>query len=320
MLPADGWELCPFVNGDETDCARDNVTGTAFQQPFLGWNNHYDIKIRKVDIDLEVDSEFILEIDYDVPPTSITYTAPDGVTNARFETIYPVAAITGLAVADVTETSARNFVDLTVVCEQDNVVESGFNIPSSNPDVDSQDCAPILNLDLNRTFTFTGQVEITADYYPQLPQWVAENNWDDALMMTYAPDFQPAGGGACTPDDGDTGTVPTDDCLVITNLGGTNNNIISLLVLAGEHDLLDGDDLNDDGDYLDANEVPPDDDFLNDMYDVFEPENYSGIGAEPVPENDPAPGTDTVLDLVFDKREDVVPGNAADTLFIIDQL
>jgi len=158
-------------------------------------------------------------------------------------------------------------------------------------------------------------------YYPELPDWARTNLWHDSVMMAYAEQFGPGGTATCTPEDGNILTAATDDCLVMTNLGGANNNITALLVLAGEHDFLDGDDLNDDGDYVDLNEVLPDGDFSNDLYDIFETENYSGIGAYPVPNNDPYPLTDTGWGLVFDKREDIaLDGNAADTLFVIDQL
>jgi hypothetical protein len=158
-------------------------------------------------------------------------------------------------------------------------------------------------------------------YYPELPDWARTNLWHDSVMMAYAEQFGPGGTATCTPEDGNILTLATDDCLVMTNLGGTNNDITALLVLAGEHDFLDGDDLNDDGDYVDLNEVLPDGDFSNDLYDIFETENYSGIGAYPVPNNDPDPGTDTGWGLVFDKREDIaLDGNVADTLFVIDQL
>jgi len=318
LLPQNGWELCPFVAGDGTDCAL-NPAGTAFVA-FTDWNNHADIRVRLVRLSLEVDPDFVVELDYNPAPTINYDSAPTGAANARFTATYTAAGVTDMSVVDAVETNIRNFIDLTVVtCDQDNNVASGLNLYDlGNEDAGTVLCA--LDLVTNASYTLNNQFVITADYYPEVPLWVADNEWDDSVMMIYTPEYRPGGTGACSLEDGDTGTGMADDCLVMTNLGGANNNIISLLVMAGEHDLLDGDDLNDDGDYVDVNEVAPDNDFLNDLYDIFEPENYSGIGAEPVPENDPAPGTDTGLDLVFDKREDVVPGNAADTLFIIDQL
>jgi hypothetical protein len=151
-------------------------------------------------------------------------------------------------------------------------------------------------------------IKVGLPYYPVLPGWARTNGWHDTLMMAYSPEYGPGGDGVCTLEDGNPATGAADDCLVVT-----------LFVIAGEHDLLDGDDLNNDLDYLDVNEVAPDNDFSNDLYDVFEPENYSGIGPSPFPINDPDPPSDTGLNLVFDKREDVVVGNSSDVIFVLDQ-
>ncbi len=315
--PADGWELCPVALGTGEDCARD-AAGTAFV-PYTDWANHADIAIRLIKMTLTVDPDFVVELDYDPAPIIAAPNAPTALVNARFSATYNATEITDYSAADMVETNLRNFIDLIVVCDQDNFVGDSLNLYELGNEDGGTILCP-LNLISNTAANLNNQFVITADYYPQLPQWVAENNWDDALMMSYAPDFGPGGGGVCTPEDGDTGTGAPDDCLVITNMGGVNNDITSLLVLAGQHDFLDGDDLNDDGDYLDANEVAPDNLFFNELHDIFEPENYSNIGPDPAPNTDPDPPSDTELGLVFDKREDVVPGNATDTLFILDQL
>jgi hypothetical protein len=37
-----------------------------------------------------------------------------------------------------------------------------------------------------------------------------------------------------------------------------------------------------------------------------------------VPNNDPTPASDSLLPRIFDKREESVPGNRADTLFVVN--
>ena len=331
--PADGWEVCPIATGWAIDCAR-NAAGTAFTG-FTAWPDHAPMRIRKVRLRLAVDPDFEIELDYNSAPVIGAPTTPTAVANARFATTFTAAGVPDLSIADAVETNLRNFIDLEVVlCEQDNWVGNNYNVASwgeepdaAPPDADTGVCS--VDPATSAGHVLNTNVTITADWYPQLPLWIADNGSDDAVMMTYAPAFAPGGVAACTPEDGDIATGAADDCLVVTNLAGPNtNNVISLLVLAGEHDLLDGDDFNDDGDYTDPNEFIPDDNFLNDLHDIFEPENFSGIGLYGVglyptwlpPYVDPD-GSDTGRNLVFDKREDLVMDqNAADTVFVLEQL
>jgi len=78
-----------------------------------------------------------------------------------------------------------------------------------------------------------GSLTLTLRYYPELPDWVADNGWDDSILMAYASDYLPGVGA------GDCGANPP--CLQINNFAGTSNNKISLLTIAGQHDW------NDDG-------------------------------------------------------------------------
>lgn len=225
VLPTDGWEECPFINGNETDCAR-TPAGGAFQQPFAGWANHADIIIRVVTLRLDIDPEFVIELDTSAVPVSVTYTAPVA-THAAFTTTFNANEVTELTVADNVETNTRNFFDLTVVmCEQDNNVTNFFNIPSSNPDPDSALCT--LDLAAIAGYTLSNQVQITADYYPELPIWVSANNWNSSFLMAYAADYQP-GSPSLPPNCG-----VTPPCLtVIDDYAGETDNNGSLLLSAG---------------------------------------------------------------------------------------
>jgi hypothetical protein len=90
-----------------------------------------------------------------------------------------------------------------------------------------------------------------------------------AYALKYRPDQIPAN---CT-----AGV----DCLQINKLGGINNDKISLLAIAGEHDWLD----------------EAADNFANDLLDVFDVENEN-------------------MDTVFDVRAD----NGNDKILVIDEL
>ncbi len=332
---ANGWELCPVITGFGTDCARDLGLGAFVPYDTTnGWVAHGAMRIRKLTLQLSIDPDFVVELDYSSPDFTLPSDAepalqPGAAANARFIAEFDDIEVPFLSVADPDPANTlKNFIDLEVLlCDQDNNVGSNLNLASFADEPGGTAAAPdsgtvACSVDLvpNATATVNGQFVITTDWYPQLPRWVADNRWDDAMMMSYAADHAPGGDGLCTPDDGNALTGgATDDCLLISNFGGPlRNNVEALLVLAGEHDLIDGDDLNDDGDTGDAGEDPPDNDFANDLQDIFEPENYSGLWPHPLPNNDPTPASDTNLPLVFDKREENVPGNADDTIFIIN--
>ena len=318
--PADGWEMCPVNAGLGTDCAL-NPAGTAYVA-FSNWSAHADVRIRMIEFQY-IDPDFVLELDYSPAPGVTAPTQSTAVSHSRIQYTFDEDEVTMMAIADPAEPETRNFFDIKVsMCDQDNFVGNNLNLVSlGNPDVDTVACT--VDLDLDVTTNYHDDLVVTVDWFPPLPRWISDNGWDESVMMTYAPDFAPGGIAACTPEDGDITTGAADDCLVVTNLAGpTINDVVSLLVLGGENDLSDGDDLNDDGDYLDVDEVAPDLDFSNDLFDIFEPENYSGIGPYPTfPYVDPDPPSDTGWGLVFDKREDVVMDrNAADTVLVLDRL
>lgn len=311
---ADGWEMCPVNVGDGTDCAR-NAAGTAYVA-FTAWEDHADVRIRMIEFQY-IDPEFVIELDYLPAPVVTAPTQPTGTLHSRQRYTFRSQEVTVLPIVDPAEPDSRNFFDIKVsMCDQDDFVGDELNLYSLN----NENASTILctvDLDLDITPSYHDDLVIWVDWFPPLPTWVGDNDWDDAVMLSYMPDFAPGGDGGCT-DDADPATPVADDCLVVSNLGGVNNNVRALLVIAGEHDFIDGDDLNNDGDFLDADEDPPDLDFSNDLQDIFEPENYSGLWPHPVPNNDPDAGSDSGLPRIFDKREDSVPGNFPDTVFVIN--
>ena len=134
-------------------------------------------------------------------------------------------SITDLAVdADSSFADAIDFFNITVFCEEERNVGPSFNtFWNGNPDGGSFYCTPNLN------FTATlNQFDITADYYPELPLWVRTNNWNDSVLMAYAPDYQP-GSPSLPPDCG-----VTPPCLTVTDdYAGETDNKASVLVGAG---------------------------------------------------------------------------------------
>ncbi len=312
---ADGWELCDNGGQNPEDCAKDDVSPYGFES-FSDWNDHADIAVRMIEFQY-IDPDFVIELDYAPAPGVNAPTLPTAANHSRRQFTFGETEVTMLPIVDPAEPDTRNFFDIKVsLCDQDNFVGGGLNLYSlGNEDAGTILCTVDLQLDV--TSSYQDPLVITVDWYPPLPRWVSDNRWDETIMMSYMPDFAPGGDGACTADL-DFANPVADDCLVVSNQSGTNNNFNALLILAGEHDLLDGDDLNIDGDYLDANEDLPDSDFSNDLQDVFEPENYSGLWPHPVPNNDPTPASDSLLPRIFDKREETVPGNRADTVFVVN--
>ncbi|MDH3629871.1 MAG: hypothetical protein OER98_02020 [Gammaproteobacteria bacterium] len=239
-LAANGWQLCNAPATAETDCARD-PTNTFFE-PYTDWAVHADIQIRMVVLLHHMDARFQVGLTYlNNPPTINPPVAPTVGANARFQALLNPASqidpvtgslltpglepVTDLAV-DVASSFADpiNFFNITVFCEEDRNVGTTFNtFWNSNPDAGSFYCTPTLN------FTATlNQLDITADYYPELPLWVRLNNWNDSLLMAYAADYQP--GSLSSPPD--CGTTPP--CLTVTDdYTGETNNKASLLVGAG---------------------------------------------------------------------------------------
>jgi len=120
-------------------------------------------------------------------------------------------------------------------------------------------------------------------YYPELPKWVIDNGWQDSIMMAYANDYRPDILGA------NCGANPP--CLQVIGLAGTNNDEVSLLVLAGEHNWVDGD----------LNPLVAADGFLDDeVGDVFnlQNSNLDNIFDIRTVEDTGAPG-DTRLDKIL---------------------
>jgi hypothetical protein len=122
-------------------------------------------------------------------------------------------------------------------------------------------------------------------FYPELPDWVFDNEWHDSVMLAYANDYRPDVNGTA----GDCVTNPP--CLQINGLGGINNDKVSILVIAGEHGWVDGDI---------SPVVAADGSFANDVGDVFnlEDSDLDSIFDFRTVEDTTAPG-DTLRDKIL---------------------
>ena len=122
-------------------------------------------------------------------------------------------------------------------------------------------------------------IDLEFRYYPELPDWAFSNGWHDSVMMAYALDYRPDGLALpCT-----EGT----DCIQINSLAGNNDNKISILTIAGQHDWVDDGPAG----------------FSDDVDDVFDAENADIQDID---------GTE----YLFDRRE--LGGN--DKILVIDEL
>jgi type II secretory pathway pseudopilin PulG len=115
-------------------------------------------------------------------------------------------------------------------------------------------------------------------YYPVLPAWAlaANDNWHDSIQMAFSSGFQP---GVITPGCTAPGT-PGSDCLTVNYTVGVVNNKRAVLVLASDHDLVDG---------------PLVDGFQNDLDDIFDAEHTQADGVDGQDVFDARSGNDQIL-------------------------
>jgi hypothetical protein len=283
-------------------------------EPTPGGNNENNEWILHVMVDFDVNDPVVYDMDFS--NVVINHVAASSSAHASITGEFPSADI----ITPPVLSGIRYEIDW------DYLADDPFPVP---PRTFVSDKSGTLNL---AELTQEGPLTLGLRYYPELPNWVIENNWHNSILMAYAPGYIPGGSGSCTPENGDVAIGAADDCIVVNNLGGINNNVISLIAIAGEHDWVDdgvdsngdgdfvdpGNDDNLDGDYCDPGEILPDkeagDGYGNELHNVFEAENYSGIDLWP-----PCP-SGTGLDLVFDKRTKPETGDTSDTIFILEQL
>jgi len=239
--PTGIWTDCPVVGGVASDCNRDSAGN-----PTPGSaTNDADSHVLRVIAEINFSGLVNFDMDYTTAPTITATSAADGSSHATIQAVF--------AGGDVID------VPVTLNYEIDRFYSTSFDIQESGTMIASDLAIGNLTLGLR--------------YYPELPAWAFDNGWHDSMQMAYALSYRP--------DQAPANCSPGTDCLQINKLGGINDDKISLLAIAGEHDWLD----------------EGADNFANDLLDVFDVENHD-------------------IDTIFDIRAD----NGNDKILVIDEL
>ena len=175
----DGWELCNAPASSVGDCARANGAPYNYIAFTSDWNNHADIRIRFIEVELVLDADFELGF----IPTAVvnnngSITPPTGTPtflNARRPSNM-LPGLTDFVVDDGADaaTAAVEFARFDLKCEQDNFVGGNYNVfELGNDDSESYDCTPDFLLTLNSTPGFL-QFDVTMDYLPVFLRYVRE--------------------------------------------------------------------------------------------------------------------------------------------------
>ena len=195
--PATGiWTICPAGGDALSDCNRDALGNPTPGSP----GNLAGVEALRVIAEIDFSGTVDFDLDYNNDPV-ITVTSAAGAGNhATIEAVFLGTDVINLPV--------------TLRYEIDRHYLNTF---------DDNETGTLEITDLNLS-----NVTLGLRFYPQLPAWASSNGWDDSILMAYASDYLPGGGGGpCT-----AGT----DCLQINNIAGNNDNKIAILTIAGQHD------------------------------------------------------------------------------------
>jgi len=254
------WTMCPAGADELSDCNRDSAGN-----PTPGVLNDRDSEILRVVLELDFNAVVNFDTDYTIDPVISIPLAADGTRHATITATFAGADIilTSLPLSARYEYDQHYHVGDTTMDPTDSDYTTGT--------LDLVDLIP-------------GTLALSMRYYPELPDWAFDNGWHDSIMMAYANDYRPdvVLGGNC-------GANPP--CLQIIGLAGANNDKVSLLALAGEHNWVDGD-------LIPA--VAADGSFVDEIDDVFniENSNLDNIFDIRTVEDTGAPG-DTRLDKIL---------------------
>ena len=249
VAPSGIWTLCED-DGDLIPEFTDCNRTAGVPNPGGTQDTNSEILHVIVEFDFNSSGAKNFDINYAIPPAIAAPVAADGNNHATISATYSGASIINSP--------------LTVRYEIDRHYHTTFDIQESG----TLDFA-----DLGLTMT------VGMRYYPELPDWAFSNGWYDSVMMAYAAKHAPGVAGDCTPGA---------DCIQIDNFVGNNDNKISILTLAGQHNWADDAPLGD---------------FTNDITDVFDAENADILDVD---------GTE----YLFDKRES--GGN--DKIIVIEEI
>ncbi len=250
VAPTGIWTLCED-DGDGIPQVTDcNRTGGV---PNPGGTQDTNSEILHVTVEFDTSGVINFDTDYTTPPVISAPVAATGTSHASISATFAGANIISSP--------------LTISYEIDRHYHANFDIEETGT-LDFGDLNLIMTLGMR--------------YYPELPDWAFSNGWYDSLMMAYAVDYLPS--SVSVPKD----CAATPPCIQVNGSGGTIDDKISILTLAGQHNWIDDAPLND---------------FRDDIGDVFDAENADINDVD---------GTE----YLFDKRAQ--GGN--DKILIIDEL
>ncbi len=221
------WKLCSSPAGDVNDCNRD-----AAGNPTPGSPNLNTAEVLHVIATIDFSGTVNFDMDYATAP-AVTVTSPaDDVSHATIQAVFAGSDMLSIPVTLDYEID-RSYATSFIVGETGTLVLNDLTL---------------------------GNVTLGLRYYPELPRWVNNNRWHDSVQMAYADSYRP-----------DQIGVPADctegiDCVEFSGFTANPDNKKSLLVVAGEHDMLDGD-------AVPRPVIAPDLLFSNDLEDIFNPEN-----------------------------------------------
>ena len=222
--PTGIWSLCPAGADQLSDCNRDWAGN-----PNPGGSNDTASRVLRVGIRIDLTAAWSTDLDYNTAP-ALSYSPANATEHARIQAAFldaNVVTFPGILFYERDDYYLANFNNLTV--EQQPIQSS-----ASLGDITSP----------------SGTITLGLRYYPELPVWAksSENDWHNSIQMAYAAAYQPGSAATCT-----AGV----DCIQINNMGGINDNKISILTLAGSSLI------SDEGG----------DQFTNDLGDIFDVEN-----------------------------------------------
>lgn len=236
--PATGvWTICPDDgNGisELSDCNRDLLGN-----PTPGSANNL-AGVEALRVIAQVDFPVGVAVNFDTvygvtavaPPVITATSTADGASHATIQGVYLGADMVNLPVTLSYELD-RHYLALFNNLETGSVVASDLNL---------------------------NNVTLGLRYYPELPGWVFTNNWHRSVQMAYAQPYRPDQIGPAL------NCTAGIDCLVFDGAINATNNKKALLVIAGEHDMVDGDIAPQP---VDAPNLT----LANELDDIFNPEN-----------------------------------------------
>jgi len=209
------WTACPAGADELLDCSR-NSSGSSTP----GIPNNYKSRILHMTVTLDFDDVENFDFDYNPSAPEILVTAAGGTSHAKITAAY----------------DAENIISfpgtLSATYEYERHWHDGGD-PALNPDDNTYATGTV-----DMTGFSLASLTLGMRYFPELPNWAFQNGWHNSIRMAYADNYLPSLASVCVPlPDAD----PDNDCLTLPEELGSPRNIASLLVIAGEHDWVDGD-------------------------------------------------------------------------------